>query len=155
MVQRLAFPCVYSSPRFGENAMQHLDLVRRIAPQRSTQPRAARDPFNSGITFWGKQSLRKSLVITVALASLGVALQAPAANQQQERMKSCNAEAKSRTLSSTERKDFMQRCLSGQAAAPTKELNSQQQKMKDCNKEASLHGLKGTARQRFMSTCLK
>jgi len=135
--------------------MEHLDSMRSAASQRSTEPRAARDWSGSGIKFSLKRSLRRSLVLTVTLASLGVALQAPAANQQQERMKSCNAEAKSRTLSSAERKDFMQRCLSGQSAASTKGLNSQQQKMKDCNKEASLHNLKGTARNRFMSTCLK
>ena len=135
--------------------MGNVDTMRGEAPQCSAQPRAAHHRLSFAIPFWRKHSLRKALVLTAALASLGLAIQAPAANQQQERMKACNAQAKSQTLSGTERQDFMQRCLSGKDTASGKGLNSQQQKMKSCNSEANLHGLKGTARQRFMSTCLK
>ena len=135
--------------------MANLGTPRSAAPQSSPEPRAAHDGLGCGITLVNERLLRNSLVLSVALAALGIAMQAPAANQQQERMKSCNAQAKSQTLAGDERKGFMQRCLSGQDAAPAHELNSQQRKMKSCNEEASSHGLKGTARSHFMSTCLK
>lgn len=135
--------------------MENIVRSRSSALQCSTLPRAAHDWFNCRVVPLRKASLRKSLVLVAALASLGIALQAPAANQQQERMKACNAQAKSQTLSSAERKDFMKRCLSGQDAASSAGLNSQQRRMKSCNAEANLHGLKGVSRKRFMSTCLK
>jgi len=75
-------------------------------------------------------------------------------NSQQEKMKACNADAKSKALKGDERKAFMKSCLSDQPAAPAK-TNSQQEKMKSCNKEASEKGLKGADRKSFMSTCLK
>lgn len=135
--------------------MENIDTLRRAAPQCSTLPRAAHGRFSFRGTLLRRRSLRKSLVLIAALASLGVAMQAIAANQQQERMKACNAQAKSQTLSSAERKDFMKRCLSGQEVAPAEGLNSQQRRMKSCNAEANLHGPKGVSRKRFMSTCLK
>ncbi len=70
---------------------------------------------------------------------------------QQNRMKSCNAEAGQKNLAGDARKDFMKSCLSG-AAADKKA--SQQQRMKDCNAEASGKSLKGDARKAFMKTCL-
>jgi hypothetical protein len=97
----------------------------------------------------------KSLLMTVALVSLGVAMQAPAANSQQERMTACNAQAKSQTLSGAERKDFMKHCLAGEGTSSAKGLNSQQQKMKTCSAEAKSKGLKGSDHKQFMSSCLK
>lgn len=135
--------------------MDITDPMRSRAPQSGTEPGAAHDPSSGFAALWRRVSLRKSLVLTVALASLGLALQAPAANRQQERMKACNAEAKSRTLSGAERQDFMKRCLSGQDTASDRELNSQQRKMKTCNAEAKSKALKGSDRSRFMSSCLK
>ena len=41
---------------------------------------------------------------------------APRANSQTEKMKSCNADAKTKGLKGTERKAFMKSCLSGSAA---------------------------------------
>jgi hypothetical protein len=76
------------------------------------------------------------------------------ANSQQEKMKTCNADATSKGLKGDERKAFMKSCLSEQPAAPAK-VNSQQEKMKSCNKEATAKGLKGADRKSFMSTCLK
>ncbi len=84
----------------------------------------------------------------------GTATAAKPANSQQEKMKTCNAEATSKGLKGDERKSFMKTCLSEQPAAPAK-MNSQQEKMKSCNKEASAKGLKGAERKSFMSTCLK
>jgi hypothetical protein len=76
------------------------------------------------------------------------------ANSQQEKMKSCNAEATTKGLHGANRKSFMSTCLSGEAAE-AKPANSQQEKMKSCNAEATTKGLKGADRKTFMSTCLK
>ena len=77
---------------------------------------------------------------------------APSAAQlaQQEKMKSCNAEAKTNALKGDERKKFMSECLSSKPAP-----SSQQDKMKSCNAEAATKELKGDARKSFMSECLK
>jgi len=76
---------------------------------------------------------------------------------QQEKMKTCNADATSKKLTGDERKAYMKTCLSasGSASAEKKELTPQQQKMSDCSKDAKAKGLKGDARKTFMSTCLK
>jgi len=77
------------------------------------------------------------------------------ANTQQEKMKTCNADAKAKNLSGDARKDFMKSCLSSDAAAGTKKLTPQQEKMKACNKDATAQHLTGNDRKKFMSTCLK
>lgn len=87
------------------------------------------------------------LALTVVLAG-GIA---QADNAQQERMKSCNAQAADKT--GAERKAFMSECLRSDAASQGTKATSQQQKMKDCNKAAG--DRKGTDRQAFMSECLK
>ena len=83
----------------------------------------------------------------------------PAQLAQQEKMKTCNKEAKDKALKGDERETFMKKCLSGKtsdapattpAAPPT-----QQEKMKTCNKEAKDKALKGDERKKFMSDCLK
>jgi len=84
-----------------------------------------------------------------------MAVPAHAANEQQTRMTTCNADAKTKALQGDERKAFMKSCLSGStdtaaAAAPT-----QQEKMKTCNADATKQALKGDARKQFMSGCLK
>jgi hypothetical protein len=84
----------------------------------------------------------------------GTATGAMPANSQQEKMKTCNTEATSKSLKGDERKSFMKSCLSEHPAAPAK-TNSQQEKMKSCNAEASSKGMKGADRKSFMSTCLK
>ena len=125
------------------------------ALQRSTSARALHRPWSSFSLLAHRSMLRKTLLVTLALTSLGIATQAPAANSQQERMTACNAQAKSKTLSGAERKDFMQHCLAGEDASSAQGLNSQQQKMKTCSAEAKSKGLKGTDRKQFMSGCLK
>jgi len=85
------------------------------------------------------------------LLAVSVALAAdPKTNPQQERMKTCNAEAGEKKLAGDERKAFMSTCLKGQGAAPM----TQQEKMKVCNKEAGAKALKGDDRKKFMSECL-
>jgi psiF repeat len=103
------------------------------------------------------------VAVGAALAVLGgpavwaqagdAAAAAKPANSQQEKMKSCNAEATSKGLHGAGRKSFVSTCLSGEAAA--KPANSQQEKMRSCSAEATTKGLKGADRKTFMSTCLK
>jgi hypothetical protein len=69
---------------------------------------------------------------------------------QQERMKSCNAQASNKELKGDERKAFMSKCLKGD-----QELTAQQQKMKSCNAQAGKKDLKGDKRRDFMSDCLR
>lgn len=89
------------------------------------------------------------------LAFTAFALPVFAATPQQERMKSCNAEAAEKKISGEERKKFMSECLSAaKAAKDDKALTPQQQKMKDCNAEAKTKALKGEERKKFMSACL-
>jgi hypothetical protein len=91
-----------------------------------------------------------ALAYAMILSALAPA--AMAATAQQNKMKTCNAEAGTKALKGDERKAFMSTCLSAKApaAAPT-----QQTKMKTCNVDASAKALKGDERKAFMSTCLK
>jgi hypothetical protein len=96
--------------------------------------------------------MKGTLVVSVALALLSMSVQAE--NAQQEKMKTCNAQAKTQNLAGDARKSFMKTCLSNQPAEAPK-LNSQQQKMKQCNSDAKTKGLSGAERKTFMSNCLK
>jgi len=84
----------------------------------------------------------------------------PAPNPQQQRMKSCNAEAAQERLKGDARKSFMSECLSGGKAAAGSTIpqrdsrKSQQDKMKACNARAKTEKLSGDARKSFMSDCL-
>jgi hypothetical protein len=93
-----------------------------------------------------------TLVVFTALALLSMSAQGQ--NAQQEKMKTCNAQAKTQSLSGDARKSFMKGCLGSQPAAEPKS-NPQQQKMKQCNADAKTKGLTGAERKTFMSTCLK
>jgi hypothetical protein len=80
---------------------------------------------------------------------------------QQQKMKDCNAEARTQDLKGQPRKDFMKTCLSkdgapaAAAAAPAADAKSDQKnKMKTCNADAKTQGLKGDARKTFMKSCL-
>jgi len=86
----------------------------------------------------------------VLLLSMSVEAQ----NSQQDKMKTCNLQAKEQSLSGDARKSFMKTCLSNQPAAESK-LTPQQQKMKQCNADAKARSLSGSDRKTFMSTCLK
>ena len=90
-----------------------------------------------------------ALSLAIALLAAGPAL----AGTQQNKMKTCNAEASKKDLKGDERKTFMSECLS--AAEPEKkELSSSQERMKTCNAEAKTKSLSGDARKTFMSDCL-
>lgn len=101
----------------------------------------------------------KVMIVLAAFAlSTGIAFAAdqekkapsPAQLAQQEKMKTCNAEAGKKELKGDERKKFMSECLGAKAAPAT-----QQNKMKTCNAEAGKKELKGDERKKFMSECLK
>ena len=96
----------------------------------------------------------KATTMLAATGLLLLSMSVQAQNTQQEKMKTCNAQAKEQTLSGDARKSFMKTCLSSQPAADSK-LNSQQQKMKQCNADARTKKLTGADRKSFMSTCLK
>ena len=85
-------------------------------------------------------------MIRLAAALACLALAAPsfaAENEQQDRMKSCNAKAEGKK--GDERKKFMSSCLKGEEPKPNK--------MKECNEKSA--GKKGDDRKKFMSECLK
>lgn len=94
-------------------------------------------------------NMRTRISVLVGLCILATA-PAFGATAQQEKMTTCNADAKAKSLSGDARKDFMKTCLSAK-----KDLTPQQQKMSDCSKDAATQNLKGDARKTFMSTCLK
>ena len=101
-----------------------------------------------------KKSLRIPALTSAVLLGVATAFTAGAQNSQQMMMQHCNAEASSRHLMGSSRKDFMRTCLS----SPSKRhlaLNSQQQRMRSCNARAKSKGLTGHDRKRFMSSCLK
>jgi hypothetical protein len=100
----------------------------------------------------------KTLIAACAL--LGLLINpALAANEQQNKMATCNKDATGKK--GDERKAFMKECLSSKPAAPAATPapeaapaagNSQQNKMATCNKEAT--GKKGDERKAFMKECL-
>ena len=96
----------------------------------------------------------KATTLIAAAALLLLSMSVEAQNAQQDKMKTCNSQAKTQSLSGDARKAFMKTCLSNQPADAPK-LNSQQQKMKQCNADAKTKGLAGAERKTFMSTCLK
>jgi hypothetical protein len=99
-------------------------------------------------------------IMVVSLFGLGlfVAPFAIAAPAQQNKMKTCNADANAKGLGEgkgDERKAFMKTCLSAKPEKAVKAAaEGQQNKMKTCNKEAGAKKLKGDERKTFMSTCL-
>lgn len=76
---------------------------------------------------------------------------------QQNKMKTCNAEADAKGLSGEgkgdDRKAFMKTCLSAKSGKREGGV-SQQNKMKSCNVEATAKSLTGEDRKAFMKTCL-
>lgn len=121
--------------------------------------------------------MKKMMITAVAAILLAGFSSAPVfAGAQQEKMKTCNKEAREKALKGDDRKKFMKECLSAAkpaadqpiatsspAAAPAAAASgtepdgkkTQQNKMKDCNKAAKEKNLKGDERKSFMSECLK
>jgi hypothetical protein len=95
--------------------------------------------------------IRITLALIASAALLAPAFGAEELTAQQQRMKTCNAQAADKHLAGDERQSFMSQCLKG---GDEKQLSAQQQKMKDCNRTASDRQLKGDQRREFMSQCL-
>ena len=101
----------------------------------------------------------KNKFVTLSLCLAFAGGSAVAASDQQNKMGSCNAEAKTKELKGDERKKFMSECLSAKAPAPAPAASeagtTQQNKMKTCNADAKTKELKGDERKKFMSECRK
>jgi psiF repeat len=97
--------------------------------------------------------IRICTAIVASAALLSPAIAAEELTAQQQRMKTCNLEAKDKDLKGDQRQSFMSQCLKG--GGDEKELTAQQQKMKDCNRTASERQMKGDERREFMSQCLR
>ncbi len=93
--------------------------------------------------------MRKSLSLLMSLFLCAGLAQAT--TPQQEKMKTCNADAKAKELKGDERKAFMSECLKKKPEGSA----TQQEKMKSCNADAKAKELKGDERKAFMSACLK
>jgi hypothetical protein len=74
----------------------------------------------------------------------------PVLTAQQNKMKTCNADAAKKELVGDARKTFMSNCLKGDSNV----LTTQHNKMKTCNAKPEAMKLKGDARKAFMKTCL-
>ncbi len=59
------------------------------------------------------------LITLFCIGTMLLASSTAIAGSQQEKMKSCNKAAKTKSLKGDERKAFMKSCLSGKTAAPT------------------------------------
>ena len=94
-----------------------------------------------------------SLLATTLLSLPAWAQDKDKSTAQQDKMKSCNAQASKKGMKGEERKAFMSDCLSADGKGDQK-MTAQQQKMKSCNAQASKKDMKGEERKAFMSKCL-
>lgn len=95
------------------------------------------------------------IAVSAVLAVGAVGQPAFATNSQQDKMTSCNADAKTKGLQGDARKSFMKSCLSAGSSSQSSSVNGQQEKMKSCSADAKSKGLKGDDRKKFMGDCLK
>jgi predicted ATP-binding protein involved in virulence len=89
-----------------------------------------------------------AIAIVVTMLATGSAFAAT----QQEKMKSCNAEAKAKSLKGAERREFMSQCLSATPEEKAARV-AQQEKLKSCTAEAKAQSLRGEERRKFISEC--
>jgi psiF repeat len=101
----------------------------------------------------GELIMQKYFIAVLSAALLLGSTLTHAATAQQNKMTTCNADAKTNSLQGQARKDFMKSCLSAEGA-PAAKVTTQQEKMKSCNAEAGTKTLKGQERKTFMKTCL-
>ena len=94
---------------------------------------------------------------TLILAALLITPHLSYAGAQQNKMKTCSADADAKGLSGegkgADRKAFMKECLAAKAAKPAAGA-TQQNKMTTCNKDAKAKNLAGDERKKFMKECL-
>ena len=96
-----------------------------------------------------------ALALAVGGVSTAAHAQSAAQKEQQGKMASCNADAKTKKLEGDARKKFMSECLSADKKGPSAAQKAQQDKMKSCNADAKAKKVEGDARKKFMSECLK
>jgi hypothetical protein len=96
----------------------------------------------------------KTILIAAALATAAMIAASPAsAATQQEKMKSCSADAKAKSLKGTERRELMSQCL---AASPEEKAQrlAQKEKTRACTDEAKSKALRGDERKQFVASCV-
>jgi psiF repeat len=82
--------------------------------------------------------------------------QAPASDEDsagQDHIRSCDADATTKSIDGDARESFMHTCLSRKIGEGN--LNAAQRKMESCTSEAAEHSLQGDARMNFINACLK
>ncbi len=101
-------------------------------------------------------SIHSTRITGALIAFVSLAFSAHvAAGPQQDKMKSCNAEAKEKALKGDERSAFMSACLSAGKAPDTEASAALKERKKACRAEAKEKSLKGDERKSFMSECVK
>ena len=95
----------------------------------------------------------RTTAILVVAATLFASAPAFAAGTQQEKMKSCNAEARTKALKGDERRSFMSQCLAVSPEEKQARL-AQREKAKSCTAEAKGKGLKGDEKKTFLAQCV-
>jgi len=98
--------------------------------------------------------MRARVYATLSALALLASASSFAANSQQQKMVTCNAQAKTQNLAGDARKSFMKTCLSA-GSATAAPASTPQMRMKQCNADANSKSLKGDGRKSFMKTCLK
>jgi hypothetical protein len=78
------------------------------------------------------------------------------AGEQQEKMKSCSAEAKATGKIGPERKPFMKQCMRGGMSEDEVKAKraARKEKNKSCRAEAKASGKKGAERKAMVKSCL-
>ena len=93
------------------------------------------------------------LVVAATLFVSGFTTPVLAAATQQEKMKTCNAEARTKALKGDERRTFMSGCLAVSPEEKQARL-AQREKAKTCTAEAKGKGLKGEEKKTFLAQCV-
>ncbi len=98
-----------------------------------------------------------AVLSSIMLAAVLATPQLSYAGAQQNKMKTCNADADAKGFSGEgkgeQRKAFMKECLSAKPAKAAAGA-TQQNKMTTCNKDAKAKNLAGDERNKFMKECL-
>ena len=151
---------------FGSGAVFAQDMSKTGKPLTAQQERmVACNKEATGKTGAERKTFMGACLKGNHMAAAGATPAAAGNATQQEKMKSCNADAKTQALKGAARKTFMSSCLKGNgaaaASAPAASMTArsqkatQQEKMKTCSADAKAQSLAGAARKTFMSTCLK
>ncbi len=107
-------------------------------------------------------NIHRAVTLSLGTALLSCILVAPAhAGAQQDKMRTCNKEAREKGLKKDERKAFMSSCLSSAApsaqpaAAEDGKSASLQERRKQCRADAKEKALKCDERKAFIAECAK